>query len=204
MFSARKLCATVATGVFRQFVRQGVNVRLGSTYRAAILTEFNKIPTIERVKVQQELFPGQVRFPDNLTQYKNYNSLMVFKVKVDVKFCSLNYTDVRILEGGENVELPLVPGCEFSGEIVAIDPDNKLDFKVGDRIVALRGTEGGGLASEVILNEFDCFPLGNIPLKDAAILPYGHGTAMLAFSKYCPLDGTYFFYRRKLSQTPNI
>ncbi|XP_055691557.1 quinone oxidoreductase-like protein 2 [Lutzomyia longipalpis] len=170
MFSVRKVFSPAVGGVLRQFFRCRENVRLGSTYRAAILTEFNKIPKIEMIKVQENLFPGQV--------------------KVGVHFCSLNDTDVRILEGTENVELPLVPGCEFSGEIVAVDPDNRLDFKVGDRVVALRGfhTSGGGLASEVVLSEFDCFPIGNISLKDAAILPYGHGTAMLAFSKYCPLN----------------
>uniref|UniRef100_A0A1B0GKN5 Enoyl reductase (ER) domain-containing protein n=2 Tax=Lutzomyia longipalpis TaxID=7200 RepID=A0A1B0GKN5_LUTLO len=128
MFSVRKVFSPAVGGVLRQFFRCRENVRLGSTYRAAILTEFNKIPKIEMIKVQENLFPGQV--------------------KVGVHFCSLNDTDVRILEGTENVELPLVPGCEFSGEIVAVDPDNRLDFKVGDRVVALRGfrTSGGGLA----------------------------------------------------------
>ncbi|XP_059608010.1 quinone oxidoreductase-like protein 2 [Phlebotomus argentipes] len=170
MFSIRKLVVPTIGSAFRQIVQRKQNVRLSSTYRAAILTEFNKIPRIERMKVQNELFPGQV--------------------KIGVHFCSLNYTDVRIMEGSQEVELPLVPGSEFSGEILAVDPDNRLDFSVGDRVLALRGhlTSCGGLASEVILSEMDCFLLSDISLKDAAILPYGHGTAMLTFSKYCPLD----------------
>lgn len=48
---------------------------------------------------------------------------------------------------------------------------------------------GGGLAGEAIVHQLDCWKLSNLSLKDAAILPYGHGTAMLVFNKFSPIDG---------------
>ncbi|GAB0090185.1 quinone oxidoreductase-like protein 2 [Sergentomyia squamirostris] len=169
MFSLRMLLKPAAGSAFRQITRVCNDVRLCSTYRAAILTEFNKIPKIQRINVYQDLAPGQI--------------------KVGVHFCSLNYTDVRTLEGVQNVELPRVPGSEFAGEVMEVGQGSKLSFKPGDKVVALRShlTSGGGLAEECVLDEYDCFLLNDISLKDAAILPYGHGTAMLAFSKYCQL-----------------
>lgn len=46
---------------------------------------------------------------------------------------------------------------------------------------------GGGLAEESVVNESDCFPIGSVRLKEAALLLNGHGTALLAFTKLCPL-----------------
>lgn len=47
---------------------------------------------------------------------------------------------------------------------------------------------GGGLAQEVIVNEDECFDIGSVSLKNAAVLAQGHGTALLAFTKYCELQ----------------
>lgn len=47
---------------------------------------------------------------------------------------------------------------------------------------------GGGLAGEAVVNELDCFPTGDVSMKDAAILVNGHATAFLAFTKYCQLE----------------
>lgn len=46
---------------------------------------------------------------------------------------------------------------------------------------------GGGLASECVVSENECFPVGSVSLKNAAVLAQGHGTALLAFTKYCEL-----------------
>lgn len=47
---------------------------------------------------------------------------------------------------------------------------------------------GGGLAEETVVSELDCFQTGSVSLKDAALLIHGHGTAMLAFTKYYELQ----------------
>lgn len=49
--------------------------------------------------------------------------------------------------------------------------------------------QGGGLAGQAVVDQSNVWSLSNISLKNAAILPYGHGTALLAFTKFCPLNG---------------
>ena len=45
----------------------------------------------------------------------------------------------------------------------------------------------GGLAEQAVVSELDCFNIENVTLKDAALVVSGHGTALLAFTKYCEL-----------------
>lgn len=107
-----------------------------------------------------------------------------------VSYCSLNYTDVKLFEGDRNFDLPIIPGTEFSGEILELGSDvDKSEHAVGDRVVSLTRKCGGGLAEEAVVDELNCWSLSNISLKNAAILPYGHGTALLAFTKYAPING---------------
>lgn len=47
---------------------------------------------------------------------------------------------------------------------------------------------GGGLADECVVNENECFDVGSVSLKNAAVLVNSHGTALLAFTKYCQLN----------------
>lgn len=47
---------------------------------------------------------------------------------------------------------------------------------------------GGGLAAECVVSEDECFEVGSVSLKNAAVLLQGHGTALLAFTKYCDLQ----------------
>lgn len=46
---------------------------------------------------------------------------------------------------------------------------------------------GGGLAEQCVVSEDECFDIGSVSLKNAAILLQGHGSALLAFTKYCEL-----------------
>lgn len=46
----------------------------------------------------------------------------------------------------------------------------------------------GGLAQQTIVSQLDCFKIGSVSMKEAAMVVYGHGTALLAFTKYCPLQ----------------
>lgn len=107
-----------------------------------------------------------------------------------VNYCSLNYVDTKVFEGVRKFDLPIVPGTEFSGEILELGADvDKSEYSVGDRVVALTRKFGGGLAEQAVVDQMNCWTLSNISLKNAAILPYGHGTALLAFSKYAPING---------------
>lgn len=148
-------------------------VRWKSTYKAAVLKEFNKPLVIEKFE-------------------KNKSELKDGKVKIGIYYCSLNDTDLKLLSGKypEKIELPIIPGYEFSGEVLDVSKSSSKNFVIGDRVVALRGhaDSGGGLAGEAIVDDIDCWACDNVTLKESAILPYGHGTAMLAFSKYCPID----------------
>lgn len=47
---------------------------------------------------------------------------------------------------------------------------------------------GGGLAEECVVSEDDCFDVGSVSLKNAAVLLQGHGSALLAFTKYSALE----------------
>lgn len=106
----------------------------------------------------------------------------------------MNYVDAKAFEGDQKYILPIVPGGELSGEILELgDGVDKSEFKVGDRVVGLTGWANGGLAEEAVVDKLDCWTLSNISLKNAAILPYGHGTALLAFTKYSPINGEWFF-----------
>lgn len=44
------------------------------------------------------------------------------------------------------------------------------------------------MANECVLNENDCFDVGTVSLKNAAVMVQGHAAALLAFSKYSQLD----------------
>lgn len=62
------------------------------------------------------------------------------QIRVGVHYCSLNYTDVKAFEGGTGeVKLPVVPGSEFSGEVLEVGSADSSEFRVGDRVVALKG-----------------------------------------------------------------
>lgn len=106
-----------------------------------------------------------------------------------VNYCSLNYVDTKVFEGERKFPLPIVPGTEFSGEVLELGSGvDKSEFSIGGRVVALTRKCGGGLAEQAVVDQINCWSLPNISLKNAAILPYGHGTALLAFTKYAPID----------------
>lgn len=107
-----------------------------------------------------------------------------------MKYCSLNYIDMKLFDGERDFDLPITPGTEFSGEILELGSDvDPSEYTVGDSVVALTSKEGGGLAEQAVVDQMNCWALSGVSLKNAAILPYGHGTALLAFTKYAPLNG---------------
>lgn len=59
---------------------------------------------------------------------------------MSVKYCSLNLIDVQYLEEkNDDILLPMIPGSEFSGEVLEIGDNCKQNFKSGDKIAALLG-----------------------------------------------------------------
>lgn len=116
------------------------------------------------------------------------------QVKVAVHYCSLNVTDVNKLRRTADSDddlLPTIPGCEFAGEVLEVGDYVTENLRKGDRVVALLAPDhqlGGGLAQQSVVSELDCFQTGDVRLKDAAVLVNGHGTAYLAFTKYCELN----------------
>lgn len=174
---------------------QPISVRYATTYRAAILEEFNKKLKIENVTNRNELSKQSVRILHRfqktfiILRYFPMQHL-ILQVKIGVKYCCLNTTDVQYMSGHEDSLLPMIPGCEVSGEVLEVGPQAKQDFKVGDKVVSFQSIRrlGGGLADQCIVHEDECFNVGGVSLKNAAVLVQGHATALLAFTKYCQLN----------------
>uniref|UniRef100_A0A182QKN6 Enoyl reductase (ER) domain-containing protein n=1 Tax=Anopheles farauti TaxID=69004 RepID=A0A182QKN6_9DIPT len=142
-------------------------------HRAAVLREAGKPVVLETVKKVEKLKNDEVR--------------------VKVHYCSLNTTDVKIIAGKHaelKVPLPFIPGHEFSGEIVDIGKDNPHHFNRGDRVVVMNDLQdpNGGLISEAVVKNRDVWTVPqSVPLREMAVLPYGHGTALLTFALHCNL-----------------
>lgn len=57
-----------------------------------------------------------------------------------VQYCSLNLIDVQYMEQkNDEILLPMIPGSEFSGEVLEVGDNCKQSFKPGDKIAALLG-----------------------------------------------------------------
>ncbi|XP_050080645.1 quinone oxidoreductase-like protein 2 homolog [Anopheles maculipalpis] len=144
-----------------------------NAHRAAVLREAGKPVVLETVKKTEKLKNDEVR--------------------VKVHYCSLNSTDVKIITGKHaelNVPLPFIPGHEFSGEIVDIGKENPHHFNRGDRVVVMNDLQdpNGGLITEAVVKNRDVWTVPqSVPLREMAVLPYGHGTALLTFALYCNL-----------------
>lgn len=163
--------------VNRKLILSNKNIRLASTdsLRAARLHEFGKKLQIDTLGDIGRLRDGQV--------------------KIKVNYCSLNRSDVEIMDGEirNNLKLPFIPGYELSGEVIEIRPttNEKPKLEVGDQVVALSHVHLGGLASQVIVDDSDVWKIPTeLDLKDAAVLLLGHATALLTFSTCNPIDET--------------
>ncbi|XP_030766611.1 quinone oxidoreductase-like protein 2 [Sitophilus oryzae] len=137
--------------------------RYASTFKAAVIKE--QAQPLEIVeKTQRKLKPTEVR--------------------VEVNYCSVNSVDCyKFRKGGG--ELPFVPGYELSGEVLEVGKDVKADqINVGEKVVGLNLESFGGLAQQCILDIDDVFRIpSEVSRKDAAVIAYGHSTALYTFSK---------------------
>ncbi|KAJ8914550.1 hypothetical protein NQ315_010014 [Exocentrus adspersus] len=139
------------------------NNRLASTFKAAVIKEIGKPLEIEERKILN-LKPNQVR--------------------IQVIYCSVNKVDVFKFkqDGGD---LPFIPGYELSGEVLEKGSEVSNDqVIVGDRVAGLSLEKFGGLAEQCVLEADDVWRIpSDLERKDAAVITYGHSTAVYAFSK---------------------
>ena len=104
------------------------------------------------------------------------------EVLLKVHGSSINYSDVGLRRGELKLvsfwRLPLTPGFDVAGEVVACGPEVTA-FLPGDRVYALLGLQAGGLAEYVCVAQEK---LGNAPqtlsLFDAAAVPLAGLTAL--------------------------
>jgi 2-desacetyl-2-hydroxyethyl bacteriochlorophyllide A dehydrogenase len=116
-------------------------------------------------------------------------------VLIQVKAAGICGTDIHILKGEYAfARFPMVPGHEFSGEVVAVG-DNVIRFKPGDRVTAdpnipcnrcescqrnepnqcenlaaIGVTRDGAFAEYVSAPEAVTFPIGDMSFSDAALI----------------------------------
>jgi threonine dehydrogenase-like Zn-dependent dehydrogenase len=115
-------------------------------------------------------------------------------VLIQVRAAGICGTDLHIFKGEYEAEYPLIPGHEFSGEVVAVG-ENVRNFKVGDRVTAdpnipcnrcihcqrnepnqcrnLRAigvTRSGAFAEYVVAPEGNVFSIGNMSYSAAALI----------------------------------
>ena len=115
-------------------------------------------------------------------------------VLIKVRAAGICGTDLHIFKGEYEATYPLIPGHEFSGEVVAVGA-NVRNFKIGDRVTAdpnipcnrcsscqrnepnqcknlqaIGVTRSGGFAEYVIAPEGNVFSIGNLSYSAAALI----------------------------------
>ncbi len=141
------------------------------------------------MKAGQITQPNQVRVVD-----VDVPAVGADDVLIRVRAAGICGTDVHILRGEYEANYPLIPGHEFSGEVVSIGA-NVTRFRAGDRVTAdpnipcnrcsfcqrnepnqcrhlkaVGVTRDGGFAEYVSVPEGNVFPIGDISYKAAALI----------------------------------
>ncbi|CAG9861836.1 unnamed protein product [Phyllotreta striolata] len=139
------------------------NVKLASTYKAAVLREAGK--------------PLEI-------QEKKPASLKPTEVRIRVVYCSVNSVDVHKFKSSTD-NLPFIPGYELSGEVIERGKDVKNEQIInGEKVLGLSLSSFGGFAEQCVLDINDIWRIpGDLERKDAAVIAYGHSTALFTFSK---------------------
>lgn len=86
--------------------------------------------------------------------------ILLFQVRIKVKCCSVNASDIMICHGLYEVapKLPFIPGYEVSGEILELGSKAAEELKVGDKIVGLNKDLFSGFSEECVLQSMVCMP----------------------------------------------
>lgn len=101
---------------------QMIQIKLQSTFKAAVLKELNKPLLIEEQKIRK---------------------LKKNEVRIKVKYCSVNIHDVAFFKS-PNLKLPFIPGYELSGEVIEVAEGlDKIYAQVGEKVAALSANKCG-------------------------------------------------------------
>jgi NADPH:quinone reductase-like Zn-dependent oxidoreductase len=107
------------------------------------------------------------------------------ELRVRIQAASVNPLDLKIMAGSMQqvfpVELPYIPGTDFSGIVDAVGPQVSA-FKRGDRIAGRSSPSAGGAFAEVlVIPASEACPIpAEMSFEQAAALPTAFGTASLA------------------------
>lgn len=106
------------------------------------------------------------------------------EVLIQVEATAISYVDLLMARGGYQIkpQLPVVPGTEFSGSIVACGPAVRADLAVGQRVTGTRF--GGAWAQRLCVDGQAVEPLalGSDP-RPASALAVTYATAMFALRR---------------------
>lgn len=115
------------------------------------------------------------------------------------------------MKESQDIDLPYIPGTEFSGEVLEVCQDSSTNFKPGDEVAVIFGIlyfdekfrlylsdrkqsfldeikVGGGLSQQCVVSEDICIPLKNrINPQDAVSIIRSYGNAHNALSRLSKL-----------------
>lgn len=153
-------------------VTSKVGHRFKSVYKAAVLQELKKpliIDEQKRKKLQKD------------------------EVRIKVKCCSVNASDIMICHGLYEIapKLPFIPGYEVSGEILELGSKAAEGLKVGDKIVGLNKDLFSGFSEECVLQSSDVWQLPSAVSFDTAVaLADSYSTALIGLVRRGKLKNT--------------
>ena len=109
------------------------------------------------------------------------------EIAVDVDHAGVGYVEALFTEGLVPIDLPWTPGLEVSGRVRALG-DGVDDYRVGDAVVALTITGGGGYGQVAVAPAELVVPLpaGLDPILAAAV-PANSTTALVALEEIAHL-----------------
>lgn len=126
--------------IFSKYSTKSQQVRLGSTYKAAVLKETGQPLVIQDNPIAKL----------NKTQ-----------VRIQVNYCSVNSVDCLSFSDASK-KLPFVPGYELSGEVVEVGKDvTKEQILCGEKVAALSLEKFGGFAEQCVVSSFKIVPIAH-------------------------------------------
>ncbi|XP_072050572.1 quinone oxidoreductase-like protein 2 homolog [Amphiura filiformis] len=134
-----------------------------STHRAAVCTELGKPLKLQEVP-SEELCTGQ-------------------KVRLSIKGCGINYSDLLMAAGlyQDKPPLPFIPGAEVAGDVIEV-AEGVTSVSKGDRVVAMAAL--GGFAEQCIVDEESVFRMpDSMSYEEGAAVVISYGTAWLGLTR---------------------
>lgn len=142
-------------------------LRNASTYKAAVLKEFNQPLVIEDVNAPKKIGKDEIR--------------------VKVMNCAVNASDIMICDGEHETKpaLPFTPGFEVAGEILEAGSNAVSEgFNVGDRVIGLNKDKHGGFAEQCVISMQDAWLApSSVTFKKCVSLADSYATALIGLAR---------------------